>query len=146
MMQNFDPQFVHGYFHKVLGLHWSHDFRGVLYVPDEYANLPVDVKHVAVAVGYNAFIGRTCCMHSVIARPEKVTRGIVIETFEYPFMKCNCEAVLACVDSKNDAAMKFDTKLGFKQIATVPNGGPEGDLHILQMLRSECRWLKRATH
>jgi len=146
MMQQHDPAIVHSYFHRMLGLHWSVHFRGVLDVPDQYVGMVPDPVHVSVAVGYNAFIGRTCCLHSVITRPEAVTRRMVEATFWFPFIACHCEAVLACVDSKNDAAMKFDTKLGFKQIATVPNGGPDGDLNILQMLRSECRWLKRATH
>ena len=146
MMQNHDSHLVHSFFHRALGLHWSHDFRGVLYIPDQYAGCIPDPMHVAVAVGYNAFIGRTCCLHSVITRPELVTRRMVEDTFVFPFVQCHCEAVLALVDSKNEPAMRFDTKLGFKQIATIPNGGPEGDLNVLQMLRSECRWLKRATH
>ena len=146
MMQNRDSNFVHQYFNRVLGLHFSQDFRGVLYVPEQFINSQVSLDHVAIAVGYNAFIGRTCCMHSVITRPEAVTRRIVQETFEFPFVRCNCEAVIALVDSKNDAAMNFDTKLGFKQIAVIPNGGPEADLNVLQMLRADCKWLRRATH
>ena len=130
------------YFNDKLGLHASQDFRGVMYVPDEFSGVASSMDHVGVAVGYNAFIGRTCCMHSVITRPNMVTPGVVRSTFHYPFVVCNLEAVLALVDSTNEAAMRFDTRLGFKHVHTVPNGGTEGDLNVLQMLRSECRWLR----
>ncbi len=143
MMRIVDRDTTWQFFHDRLGLHHSEDWRGVLHVPDEYLANRMNMDDVAVAVGYNAFIGRTCAMHSVIQRPELVTRGMVRETFEYPFIVCDCNAVLALVDSKNEAALNFDTKLGFKQIAVVPDGGTEGDLIVLQMLRSECRWLRK---
>ena len=146
MITTRDIDIVHAYFYDQLGLHWSIDLRGVLYVPDELAGVEARPEHVAIGVAYNAFIGRTCCMHSVITRPETVTRAIVRETFHYPFITCGCEAVLALVDSTNSAAMKFDTKLGFRHIATIPNGGSEGDLNVLQMLRGECRWIKQSMH
>jgi hypothetical protein len=137
-----DSRRVWEFMHDRLGLHGSEDFRGVLWVPDEFSGSVIDMDHVAVAVGYNAFIGRTCCMHAVIQRPEYVSPRIVREVFRYPFEVCNCEAVLALVDSTNDAAMSLDTRLGFKQVHTVPNGGTDGNLNVLQMLRSECRWLR----
>ena len=140
-----DRDAVWRFFHDRLGLHESADFRGVCHFRDEDSlpGAPMTMDAVAVAVGYNAFIGRTCCMHTVIQRPEAVTPGMVCETFEYPFLVCDCTAVLALVDSTNEAALRFDRKLGFKDIAVVPGGGADGDLIVLQMLRSECRWLRR---
>lgn len=143
MIQTNNAQTVHAFFLDRLGLHWSHDFRGVLYVPEEFRGEVASMDHVAVAVGYNAFIGRTCCMHSVIQRPDLVSPRMVREAFAFPFTVCNCEAVLALVDSTNDAALSFDKKLGFEEIARIPHGGPDGDLIVLQMLRSGCRWLKK---
>lgn len=145
-MQIHEPHMVHAFFHRALGLHWSDDIRGVLYVPDQYLAKLADPEHVVVAVAYNGFIGHTCCIHSVIQRPEAVTRKMVEATFTFPFEHCHCEAVLALVDSTNDAALRFDKKLGFMEIARVPHGGPDGDLVILRMLRGECRWLKRNLH
>ena len=142
MIKATDPGFVWKFFNDRLGLHESHDFRGVIYVPDECSNRVASMDDVAVAVGYNAFIGRTCCMHTVIQRPDTVSPRIVREAFEYPFLIVGCEAVLALVDSDNEAALRFDTKLGFKEIARIPHGGPDADLVILQMLRAECRWLR----
>lgn len=139
-----DSRAVWQFFHDRLGLHQSHDFRGVCHLaPDIAPNSPVNMDAVAVAVGYNAFIGRTCCMHVVVQRPEAMSPRIVREAFEYPFNVCGCEAVLALVDSANEPAIHFDSRLGFKEIARIENGATEGDLVVLRMTRSECRWLRQ---
>jgi hypothetical protein len=142
MIETCDPSLVHAFFNDRLGLHQSTDFRGVLYAPERPDDAPIMMDDIAVAVGYNAFIGRSCCMHTVVQRPDLLNRRMVLCAFQYPFTVCNCEAVLALVDSTNAAALNFDTRLGFKEIARIPNGGGEGDLIVLQMLRSECRWLR----
>ena len=142
MIEVRDSAAVWQYFHAELGLHGSADFRGVCHVPEQFRDAPLSMDHVAAAVGYNAFIGRTCCMHTVIKRPELLTARMVRQAFEFPFVICNCEAVLGLVDSTNDAAMSFDLRLGFKEVHRIPNGGTEGDLVLLQMLRADCRWLR----
>jgi hypothetical protein len=142
VIQATDNNLVHAFFNDRLGLHWSADFRGVVWVPDEHAQTLMHPDHVAIAVGYNAFIGRTCCMHTVIQRPDLLTRRIVRDAFAYPFNVANCNAVLALVDSTNAAALDLDTRLGFVEVARIPNGGPDADLVVMQMTRDQCRWLR----
>jgi hypothetical protein len=137
-----DRNTVQSFFSDRLGLKWSDDFRGVLHVPDAYRDVPASMDQVAIAVGYNGFIGRSCCMHVVIQKPEAMTPRIVRDAFAFPFEVCGCEAVLGMVDSTNVQALEFDRRLGFEEIARIPNGGLEGDLVILQMLRGQCRWLR----
>jgi hypothetical protein len=131
------------YFHAKLKVNNTADFRGVLHVPIEFQNEVASMDHVGIAVGYACFTGKTCCMHTVISRPELVTPRIVRETFEFPFLVCDLEAVLALVDSTNAAALNFDTKLGFREFHRIENGGIDGDLVMLEMLRSDCRWLRK---
>jgi hypothetical protein len=134
---------VFDYFAKKLEIRHTEDFRGVLHVPIECRRQLANMEDVGIAVAYAGFNGRTCCMHTVIARPDLVSPRIVRETFEFPFLVCNLEAVIALVDSTNDKAMSFDTKLGFREVHRIPNGGNEGDLCILQMRRADCRWLRK---
>jgi hypothetical protein len=141
-MEATDRTAVQSFFSDRLGLKWSDDFRGVLHVPDEFRNVPASMDHVAVAVGYNGFIGRTCCMHVVIQKPEAMSPRVVRDAFAFPFQVCGLEAVLGMVDSVNDAALDFDRRLGFTEIARIPNGGLEGDLVVFRMTRAECRWLR----
>lgn len=142
MIESTDRATVQSFFADRLGLKWADDFRGVLHVPDEFKNAPASMDHVAVAVGYNGFMGKTCCMHVVIQRPEAMSPRIVRQAFEFPFLVCDCVAVLGMVDSSNAAALDFDTRLGFKEIDRIPNGALEGDLVIFRMTRADCRWLR----
>jgi len=82
-------------------------------------------------------------MHSVIQDPSAVTRGIVRETFEFPFLVCGVGSILALVESTNKAALRFDEKLGFVRKLTIPGGGVEADLVILEMTRHDCRWIRK---
>lgn len=134
---------VQQYFNAKLGLHPSEDFRGVCHVIEPTDGGPPSMDDVAVAVAYDNFVGRVCCMHTVIAHPERMLRRLVHEAFEYPFVKCDCEAVIALVDSTNEAALTFDTRLGFHEIARIPRAGLEGDLVVLCMRREACRWLRK---
>lgn len=142
MIEATDRNAVQSFFADRLGLKWSDDFRGVLHVPETFKNATASMDHVAIAVGYNGFIGRTCCMHVVIQQPEAMTPRIVREAFEFPFNVCGCEVVLGMVDSVNTQALDFDRRLGFEEIARIPNGGLEGDLIVFRMTRAECRWLR----
>lgn len=142
MILTTERSLVWSYFNKHLGVRESSDFRGVLYVPDEFDGRTMEMEHIAVAVAYNGFVGRTCCMHTVITRPDLVSPRIVRNAFEYPFLRADCMAVMGLVDSDNDAALRFDSKLGFREVARIPDGGFTGDLVVMQMLRSECRWLR----
>lgn len=135
-------RFVHEFFHDRLGIDWSEDFRGVLHVPDHLAGTTAQMEHVGVGVAYNAFVGHTCCMHVVVQKPETLTARIIREAFAFPFNVCGCVAVLGMVDSNNQAALDFDKRLGFVEIDRIEGGALEGDLVILRMLRSECRWLR----
>jgi hypothetical protein len=141
-MEATDRVLVNDFFRDRLGIEHSSDFRGVLHVPDAYRGAPSSMDHVAIAVGYNGFVGKTCCMHVVIQKPEMMSPRIVREAFEFPFQVCGCVAVLGMVDSTNDAALTFDRRLGFKEIDRIAGAGLDGDLVILRMLRSECRWLR----
>ena len=136
------PALVGPFFHDRLGLRPSPDFRGVLWLPDECSGQYARMDDVAVAVGYDAFIGRTCCMHTVVQRPELLNRRMVRAAFAFPFERCGCEAVLALVDSANEAALAFDTRLGFHETGRIANGGPDADLVLLVMERAACRWLR----
>ena len=137
------PRPVWEYFHEKLGIHPSDDFRGVChFLPEVRLDQPVDMDDVVSAIGYNAFLGRTCCMHVVVNKPEYVTRQMVRQAFEFPFITCGCEVVVGLVDSTNDAALDFDKRLGFIEQCRIKDGGPYGDLVILSMARGSCRWIR----
>ncbi len=141
-----DRDMVCEYFFAKMQLQPTADFRGVLHVPVEYEHEVASMDHVGIAVGYCGFIGRTCCMHTVITRPDLLTARMMREFFGYPFNVCGVECALALVESSNGPSLKFCKKVGFKEVHRIPNGGLDDDLVMLQMLRADCRWLSKNTH
>jgi len=135
-------EFVWRFFNDRIGLRPSEDFRGILYVPETYRGSVTNMDHVAVGIAYNAWMGRTCFMHTIVQRPELVTRQMIRRSFEYAFDHAGCEAVLAAVESHNDNIMAVVQRLGFKHLVTIPNGSLDGDLVMLIMHRADCHWLR----
>jgi RimJ/RimL family protein N-acetyltransferase len=125
-----------------LSLHWSADFRGVLFVPDEFDGCSAKKDDVGVAYGWNKFIGRTCMISIVVQKKECLTRAVVKEAFRFPFEN-GMESVLAAVDSTNLDSMELCRRAGFKHKTTVENGGMEGDLVIWEMRRGDCPWFRK---
>lgn len=142
MIEATDRAAVWSFFHDRLGLHWSEDFRGVLHVPEEFAERTCDRDDVAVGIAFNAFVGKTCCIHVVIQRPELFSARIIRDAFRFAFDVCGCVAVYGLVDSINAQALDMDKRLGFVEVDRVPGGGTDGDLVVLRLDRTACRWLK----
>lgn len=136
------------FFQKSLGLHESSDLRGIIWVPDDLAipGTPMQMSQVAVAVAFNGFIGKTCCMHVVIQMPHLLNRHMIRESFRYAFKMCGVNTIFGLVDSHNEAAVDFDRRIGFKEINRVKDGGLDGDLIMFQMNKADCRWLRKVNH
>lgn len=90
---------------------------------------------------YDGFNGRSICMH-VAGDGQWMTRELLRIAFDYPFNQLRVNAIIGLVDSLNVRARLFDEKLGFKLRCVIPDAGPNGDLCIYSMMRTECRWLQ----
>lgn len=94
-------------------------------------------------VAFNGFWGRVCTMHTA-GEGNWVSRRLIWRCFDYPFRQLNMQAVLAPVAASNERALKFDQRLGFREVHRVANGWGDGDdLIILQLARNECIWLDK---
>lgn len=97
---------------------------------------------VTAAVAFNSFCGRTCQMHQVLSK-NSVTRRFLWAAFDYPFNQADCVEVVGIVKSSNEAALKLDFHLGFREIYRVPAGwSKDEDMVILTMRKEECKWLE----
>jgi L-amino acid N-acyltransferase YncA len=61
--------------------------------------------------------------------------------FDYPFKKLGLKVILAVIAGNNVKSLKLSRKLGFKDVAKIPDAHKDGDLVILTMRPDECRWL-----
>lgn len=112
------------------------DFRAIGWVSDGL--------HLRAVVGYNGFAGRAAQMHFATDDPAAITRRFVRAAFEYPFVQLGLEYLLAPVNSTNQKILTFTRKIGFREVHRLPGCHEDGgDLILLQMNRSECRWIKQ---
>ncbi|CAB4144252.1 hypothetical protein UFOVP470_24 [uncultured Caudovirales phage] len=88
--------------------------------------------------------GHCCTMHVGSSHPNFCTKEFLWSIFYYPFVLRRCKVVFGTLPSYNLHALKVDLKLGFKEVARVPNGFANGDLVVLAMYKDECRYLDMA--
>lgn len=85
--------------------------------------------------------GARCCMHVAAEGRDWLNREFLWLCFHYAFEQLGCNVVIGLVRSDNEAALRFDTHLGFEEVARIPGGSGDCDLVILAMQRKTCRWL-----
>jgi RimJ/RimL family protein N-acetyltransferase len=96
-----------------------------------------------IVVGFNGFMGSVCQMH-VAMRPDFrfSPKEMLRECFKYAYNVRNCKMVLGLVNSLNEAAMKYDQHLGFKELWRLPKMHDDsGDIVVLGLPKEECRYL-----
>jgi len=92
-------------------------------------------------VGYDNFTGTSCHMH-MAGEGRWISRDFLYAAFGYPFQHLGLAMVFGIVPSGNIRALRVDEKLGFKKLMYVPDAHPDGGIHILQLRREDCRWLR----
>lgn len=92
------------------------------------------------AVAYTDFNGASMAMHCA-GKGAWLSRRVLEHLFHYPFVVAGCKTVIATVPSDNARALSLNARLGFKELARVPDADPDGDIVIMAMRRAECRWI-----
>lgn len=140
-----NPGLVSEFFSSRLELATGYRFKGILWVPKAFSGRIQDMNHVAVAVGFDGWIGRTCLMHTVVQMPELLSREMIREAFTYVFDTCQMNYVTGMVDSGNLAAVEFDQRIGFQEVHRISNGGIDGvtDMIVFGMRKQDCRWVTK---
>ncbi|MGB1373820.1 MAG: GNAT family N-acetyltransferase [Aequoribacter sp.] len=97
-----------------------------------------DLNIIAVC-GFEGFDG--VGIEGMIAgRPGN--KRFIKEVFKYVFDQLQVRRFTVRVSENNEAAYRFDLKLGFIEEGRLRQAGKDGeDIIILGMLRNECKWL-----
>ena len=103
----------------------------------------IENDELKLVVGFNAFIGKVCQMHVAMAPDFRFSPKAMLKAcFKYAFLERNCELVTGLVNSLNEAAMKYDLHLGFKELYRIKGLHDEGgDIVLLGMRKDECPYL-----
>ena len=91
---------------------------------------------------FNGFTGHSIAMHMAGFAPGWASKTLVRFAFGYAFLQLGCEKVFGLVPSTNEAALDIDRRVGFREITRIEGVFADGDLVVLEMRRSECRWLE----
>ena len=92
---------------------------------------------------YNNYTGVSIMAHMAGFKPRWLSRSFIWVFFDYPFIQLSVKKILATVSSGNRVALAIDRRLGFKEVARVPEVYRDGDMILLEITLPECRWLGR---
>jgi hypothetical protein len=107
----------------------------------EAIGLEQDGRLVAGVVFDSYVPNARCCMHVAGEGRNWLNRDYLWTCFNYAFVQMDCNVVIGLVAADNADALKFDTHLGFLEVARIPGGSGDCDLVVLAMQRRTCRWL-----
>lgn len=81
-------------------------------------------------------------MEGAIVAEAPLSRRFIKMCFSYVFDQMDCRRFFVRVQDTNPKALELDKRLGFVPEGTLREAGLDGsDVHILGMLKHECRWL-----
>lgn len=99
--------------------------------------LEKDGEVVAGAV-FDSYNGASIMAH---VAATQVNRSWLHMIHHYPFAQLGVNCVIGVVSSANDKALRFDTHLGFVEVARIPGACPDGDMVILVMQKENARYV-----
>lgn len=92
----------------------------------------------------DSFTTDSCSVHLAIDNPSVIRRGFLAVVATHLFETCNRKRIFGLVPSNNAKALRFDVKIGFREVARIPDAIRDGvDYVVLRMDKEKCRWLKR---
>ena len=95
---------------------------------------------IVAGVVYENFNGRSVVCH--ICVKGRMTPAYVAAIFDYAFNVCDVHKVICPVSSNNVRAQKVVSKMGFTEEARLKDADTDGDIVLLTMTRSACRFLE----
>lgn len=131
-MESFNQAYLKVWAEKMLNLPLPDDARCLGQV------LNGELRAVVV---YCNFQGKSCQTHICGTRSHWLSKGFLLAMFDYPFKKLGLKVILGVISGNNKKSLKLSRKLGFVDIATIPDAHNDGDLVILTMRPHECKWL-----
>jgi len=123
------------------GLAIAKSARLILHPEDIVISRVTSEGNLAGGVVFNNYTGASIEVHVAGFSPNWLCREFLWVVFDYAFNQLKVSKTFGLVSSKNQRALAFDYKLGFKYVTTVPGYFRDGNLVIVDMDRETCRWL-----
>lgn len=127
-----------------LDLKWLVDATRCALTPGANAIKAVDARgRIRGMVAYDWWTENAVYAHMAVDTPI-AWRHLIPACFEYPFVQCNRQLLLALIPAHNEKSWGLAGHFGFRIVHTVRDGWAKGDdLHLLELRREDCRFLRR---
>ncbi len=97
---------------------------------------------IAAIVVMDSWTPSGCQTHFAIDNPMAIKRGLFREVAIHIHIVCNRRYIFGLIPANNDAAYKFDLKMGFEEVARIPEGYDIGvDYIVVRLAKEDNRWL-----
>ena len=113
-------------------------------VQDSQGIVAYDDKTYAIlgVVVMDNWTDSSCQAHIAIDNPFCIKAGLLTEVSKHVHIICNRKYIFGLVPASNTKAHKFDVKIGFKEVARIPDAYSEGvDYIVLRMDKKNNPWL-----
>jgi len=85
-----------------------------------------------------------CQTHFAIDNANCIRRGLLREVAIHIHIQCNRRYIFGLLPANNGEAHKFGLKLGFEEVARIPEGYDTGvDYIVLRLAKEDNRWLPK---
>lgn len=85
-----------------------------------------------------------CQTHFAIDNPICIRRGLFREVAYHIHVVCDRRYIFGLIPANNEAAHKFDLKMGFEEVARIPEGFDIGiDYIVVRLAKEDNRWLPK---
>lgn len=92
---------------------------------------------------FDSFSANSCLAHIVVKDPMVLRHGFLETGFRFVFEFKNRGLMTGLTPADNEAALRFNKKIGFREVYRIPEGYRVGIDYVLQEMRKdECRWLR----
>ena len=85
-----------------------------------------------------------CQTHFAIDNPICIRRGLFREVALHIHVACDRRYIFGLIPANNEHAHKFDLKMGFREVARIPEGYDIGvDYIVVRLAKEDNRWLPK---
>lgn len=122
---------------------WVKSHMPLLRVEDTSGIIAVDLDTNTTVAGciFDTWTHTSVCAHQIIENPMVLRHGWFEECVDYVYNVCEKQLIIGLVPADNVKALELNAKIGFVELARVPDAVNVGvDLVLLTMTRDQCRF------
>ena len=98
-----------------------------------------EADETVAAVVFEKWTEASVHAHVIVVNPLVQRHGFIEEVMDYVFNVAGRKVIIGTVPADNEAALKLDEHIGFKEVARIPDGAYAGvDMVVLTLRPEHC--------